>query len=145
MPARSSASATAASVPAARSAPALSSERVIPVTRWPARKASGTRRRPTAPVAPAINTRIADAPLKTRDLSLAPTRKAEFGLPNDRTVGSGREWREPAEGALDLDHAISVVPSPVSEQHALRRPRDLRPYGGAQLIATATKRELHVP
>src|SRR5260370_32920448 len=49
-------SSRAAATPARSSSRAFSAERVVPVTSCPARRSSGTSRRPIAPVAPARNT-----------------------------------------------------------------------------------------
>jgi hypothetical protein len=49
-------STTAARAPAARTASALASDLVMPVTSWPAATSFGTSGRPIAPLAPATNT-----------------------------------------------------------------------------------------
>src|SRR5262249_22418220 len=49
-------SSTAGTTPARASSLAVSAERVVPVTSCPARRRSGTNRRPMAPAAPARNT-----------------------------------------------------------------------------------------
>jgi hypothetical protein len=53
---RSRPSATAGSAPIARSESALCGERVIATTSWPPSISAGTRRAPTAPLAPATKT-----------------------------------------------------------------------------------------
>src|SRR6185312_5323730 len=129
-------STTTAVMPRALSSAAVSPERVVPVTSWPASSNSGMSRRPIAPAAPARNTFMPNSRIEVRGgaaVSRATRRIRNMG----RSAASGHRHRDlgGVEVFVELDRLAVGEPPGV----AFRR----RHHLAARLGAPAAEAQHH--